>query len=111
VPGLRAPVRFLLAAALVVAQQSALAHQIWHFASAPERSAQQLDARASVPDAGGGALCAMHALLGDVLAALDTARAAAACAAPPADAIACAVSTPASPACIAPSSRGPPSLL
>jgi hypothetical protein len=94
--------RLLLIAALIAAQQSAIAHGVWHFAAAG--AAQQ-------SSHGDGALCDQHNALGTVLGALGNANTAqqpgaqGACAVPAA-AIACAPA-----ALVAQSSRDPPSLL
>jgi hypothetical protein len=94
--------RLFLIAALIAAQQSAIAHGVWHFAGAgaPQQSSQDE-----------GVLCDQHTALGTVLGALGNADAAqqpathGACAVPAA-AHACAPT-----ALVAPSSRDPPSLL
>ena len=95
---LRRAARLLIAIALLVAQQSALAHQVWHAGKQDSQPAQ-------------GALCEQHAALAAVAGAVD-------CASPDA-----AVSTPdhashsqpelptAPLLPLAPLSRGPPSLL
>jgi hypothetical protein len=88
----------LLAAALLLAQQSALAHDIWHASGAGKTQSQ-------------GGLCKLHDALGTVLGTLD---------APPAAGALCALENhafishaPEAPGLAAPlpSSRGPPALL
>jgi len=105
---LRSLARLFIAAALLVAQQSALAHQIWHFAAAPAQHAA-----ASTPqdtEAGGKPLCDLHALLGTVLGALGSADATPEFTAAQADAVPAAALSPAPAATVPPSSRGPPTL-
>jgi hypothetical protein len=101
---LRRLARFFIAAALLVAQQSALAHQIWHFAAAPAQHAAGADPQGQ--DAGGD----LHTALGAVLGALACAGAAPDFKAPQVDAIPAAALTLAALARLAPSSRGPPTL-
>ncbi len=102
-PGLRRLLVVFLAAALLAAQQAALVHPLWHVAAAPEQSKQSDPARAP--------LCEQHAALGAVLGAIGCADPGIADEAPAAQALAF-VATPAlARASIAPSSRGPPSLL
>jgi len=88
----------LLAAALLLAQQSALAHDIWHASGAAKTQGQ-------------GGLCKLHDTLSTVLGTLD---------APPPAGVLCALedhafisTAPAQPGLAAPlpSSRGPPALL
>jgi hypothetical protein len=105
---LRRLARFFIAAALLVAQQSALAHQIWHFAAAPAQHAAGADPQGQ--DAGGKGLCDLHTALGAVLGALGCAGAAPDFKAPQVDAIPAAALTLAALARLAPSSRGPPTL-
>ena len=104
---LRRFARLLLAAALLAAQQSALAHQIWHYATAP---AAQFAADPQQTDAGGNSLCDQHTTLGAVLGALGSADAVAEALAPRLDAIAAAALVAAPAATVSPSSRGPPAL-
>jgi hypothetical protein len=103
--GLSRTGRFLLVAALLLAQQSALAHPIWHAAKA--------DLRGASTDAGkiaGNPLCAQHQALDAVLGALNGTPQAS----PELQAVAQRVVVlPAAPApapALTPSSRGPPVL-
>lgn len=108
---LRRLARLFIAAALLVAQQSALAHPIWHFASAPAQFAAGFEpGDAQDTGAGGKRLCDLHAALGAVLGALGSADTALEFTAPQADAVPAAAlsATPAAP--VPPSSRGPPTL-
>ncbi len=108
---LRALARLLIAAALLVAQQSALAHQIWHFAAAPAGHAAGFAAGdPQETDAGGNSLCDLHTSLGTVLGALGSADAVVRCAAPQVDAVPTAALSQAPAALVRPSSRGPPTL-
>ena len=59
--------RLLLIAALVAAQQSAIAHGVWHFAGAGAAQQSSQDE---------GMLCDQHTALGTVLGALGSAAAA-----------------------------------
>jgi len=108
---LRALARYFIAAALLVAQQSALAHQIWHFAAAPAQHAAGFErGDPQDKDAGGKALCDLHTALGAVLGALGSADAAPEFAAPQVDAVPAAALSQAPAAPLPPSSRGPPTL-
>ena len=101
--------RLFLIAALLLAQQSALAHQLWHAASGEARAAvAKLDDGKA---AGGNPLCSLHAALGDVLGALDNAVPLFAQAGLSPDAVLPAGYSAASLAALAPSSRGPPASL
>lgn len=93
--------RLLLIAALLAAQQIALAHGVWHFAgaAAPQQSGQDE-----------GALCDQHTALGNVLGALGNSAVAQQPAALGACAVPAALHASAGAALIAPSSRDPPSL-
>ena len=95
---LRRAARLLIAIALLVAQQSALAHQIWHAGKQDSQPAQ-------------GALCEQHAALAAVAGAVDCASPDAAVSAP--DHTHCwQLVLPTAPSSSwAPLSRGPPSLL
>lgn len=99
-PGARLA-RLLLVALLLAAQQSAIAHGVWHFAGG---------GKAQHSSSGGNALCDQHSALGTVLGALGNA----AVAQPPVAEASCAIlavpraSTPA--ALVASSCRDPPSL-
>jgi hypothetical protein len=105
---LRRLARYFIAAALLVAQQSALAHEIWHFAAAPAQHAAGADPQGQV--AGGKGLCDLHTALGAVLGALGSADATPVFAAPGADPVPATVLSPAPAAPLVPSSRGPPTL-
>jgi hypothetical protein len=105
---LRVLARLFIAAALLVAQQSAIAHQIWHFAAAPAQQAAGVDPQDQ--DAGGKGLCDLHTALGAVLGALGSADSAPEFTAPQADAVSAAALSPAPSASVPPSSRGPPTL-
>jgi len=100
--------RLFLAAALLIAQQSALAHQIWHFAAAPAQHAAHEAPQDT--DSSGKPLCDLHTALGSVLGALDSAAATQDLTAAQADAVPAAVISPARAAVVPPSSRGPPTL-
>ncbi|MEO8717390.1 MAG: hypothetical protein ABI423_04115 [Burkholderiales bacterium] len=96
----------LLAAALLVAQQAALEHALWHAGAAQRASSE---AQKSAP--AGSPLCDQHAALGAVAGAIGcapvaTALAESGYAAFAALEIATRVSAP-----LAPSSRDPPALL
>jgi hypothetical protein len=104
---LRVLARLFIAAALLVAQQSAIAHQIWHVA-APAQQATGVDPQDQ--DAGGKGLCDLHTALGAVLGALGSADATPEFTAPQADAVPAAALSPAPSAPVPPSSRGPPTL-
>ncbi len=105
---LRALARLLIAAALLIAQQSALSHQIWHFTAAPAQHAA--GAGPQDTDAGGKPLCDLHAALGAVLGALGSSEAAHEFTAPQVDAVPAAALSQAPAAPLSPSSRGPPTL-
>jgi len=105
---LRRLARFFIAAALLAAQQSALAHQIWHFAAAPAQQAAGADPQDL--DAGGKGLCDLHSALGAVLGALGSADAAPVHAASQVDPIAAVILPALAAAPLSPSSRGPPTL-
>ena len=105
---LRSLARLFIAAALLVAQQSALAHQIWHFSTAPVQHAAGGEPRDT--DAGGTPLCKLHAALGAVLGALGSADAVSEFTAPQFAAVPTAVLRQAPAAPLSPSSRGPPTL-
>ena len=95
---LRRAARLLIAIALLVAQQSALAHQIWH---AGKRDSQPTQ----------GALCEQHAALAAVAGAVDCASPDAAVSAPDLTPYS-QLELPTAPSpSRAPLSRGPPSLL
>jgi hypothetical protein len=96
--------RLLLVAALLLAQQSAFAHQIWHFASANAQFAQGAGA-------GGAPLCDQHGALGDVLGAIGCAAASVPRVAPEFRAAVAAIPPVRSNAPLAAFSRGPPALL
>ena len=95
---LRRAAHLLIAIALLVAQQSALAHQVWHAGKQDSQPAQ-------------GALCEQHAALAAVAGAVDCASPDVEISAP--DHAPC--SQPELPTALLPSrtplSRGPPSLL
>ena len=93
--------RFLLVAALLAAQHSALAHGIRH--PGDEAPAQKTGTR-------GDPLCDQHSALGTVLGAIDGAETPAPVAPARAVAIAIAPHACASAAPLAPSSRDPPAL-
>jgi len=99
--------RLFVASALLAAQQSALAHQIWHYATAP---AAHVAADSQKTDAGGKSLCDQHTALGTILGALGSADACPMVAPQQADAISGAVQSTAHRALLSPSSRDPPSL-
>lgn len=105
---LRKLARLFIAATLLLAQQSALAHQIWHFAAAPAQHAAGADPQDK--DVDGKNLCDLHSSLGTVLGALGSADAAPQFTALQAAAVLAAAlsQTPAAP--LSPSSRGPPPL-
>lgn len=105
---LRRLARLFIAAALLVAQQSAFAHQIWHFAGTPAQNST--DGGPQDTDAGGKALCDLHTSLGAVLGALGSADPAPEFTAPQADAVPVAALSSAPAAPLPPSSRDPPSL-
>jgi hypothetical protein len=95
---LRRATRLLIAIALLVAQQSALAHQIWHAGKPDSQPAQ-------------GTLCEQHAALATVAGAVDCASPDAAVSTPE-HASYSQLEVPAAPSLPrAPLSRGPPSLL
>jgi len=104
---LRRLARFFIAAALLVAQQSALAHQIWHYAAAPTA---HFAADPHESGSGGNSLCDQHAALGAVLGALGSADAVPETTAPHLDAVPAAAHVVAPAATVLPSSRGPPAL-
>ena len=105
--GLSRTWRLFLIAALLLAQQSSLVHQIWHGSAGGASIALQPSG-----DAGkGNPLCDQHSALKAVLAAIDAGTCPAvlaevAASHPPATA----VSVPSLPG-LAPSSRGPPAFL
>lgn len=105
---LRGLARLCIAAALLVAQQSALAHQIWHFAAAPAQ--HTTGGGPQDTGAGGKTLCDLHTALGTVLGALGSADANPEFTAPQADAVPAAALSQAPAAPVSPSSRGPPTL-
>lgn len=94
-PGLRRILGAFLAAALLVAQQAALEHPLWHVAAAGDDSP----------------LCEQHEALGTVLGAIGCAAPVFADEPPAATRVAAATPTARAGAPLQPSSRGPPSLL
>ena len=98
--------RVLLVAAFLLAQHSALAHQVWHFAGgAQDTQADPASKSKSHP------LCDQHVALGTVLGALNASSAACVFAEPaplhlPAAHVPAAVA-----ASFPPASRGPPAVL
>jgi hypothetical protein len=105
---LRALARLFIAAALLVAQQSALAHQIWHFAAAPTQ--HTTGGGPQDTDAGGKTLCDLHTALGTVLGALGSADAVAETIALRLDSVPAAALVQVPATAVPPSSRGPPTL-
>jgi len=105
---LRRLARFFIAAALLAAQQSALAHQIWHFAAAPAQHAAGADPQGK--NAGSKGLCDLHTALGAVLGALGSADAVPEFTAPQIDAVPAAALSRVPAVPLPPSSRGPPTL-
>jgi hypothetical protein len=101
--------RLLLAAALLLAQQTAFAHGIWHLSGAP---GQQVAGSASgeSQQGRGNVLCSQHQALDAVLGALGSADACALPAPQRAEAIPEAVQSSAHRAPPSPSSRDPPTL-
>ena len=98
--------RLFLLAATLLAQQSALAHPIWHFGLGD--AAASLYAQDAAPVTSGKPLCAQHQALDAVLGALHDAAPLPLCiAAAPQRAVAPALAS-ASLAGLSPSSRGPP---
>ena len=102
-PGLRRILGAILVAALLAAQQAALEHPLWHVAAAGDESKQSDPAHAP--------LCEQHAALGAVLGAIGCADAVFTDEAPVIAAIAAVLPSAHAGAPLAPSSRGPPSLL
>jgi hypothetical protein len=100
-PGARLA-RLFLVALLLAAQQSAIAHGIWHFAGAAKT-------QHSGPD--GSTLCDQHAALGTVLGALGNASAVLQPVLQRADAVASERQAHAPAAVLVPASRDPPALL
>jgi hypothetical protein len=102
--------RLFLAAALLLAQQAALAHGIWHLADTP---AQQVAGSGSGEPQQGrvNALCSQHQALDAVLGALGRADACPLPAPQQAEPIPDAVQSSAHRAPPSPSSRDPPTLL
>jgi hypothetical protein len=103
-----AVVQFFFALTLLLAQQGALTHEIWHAAKGgpPDATLEQ-----KAPDSKKSRLCDLHSALGSVLGAVSPVVAAA-----PLELRACAplvaAEAPApSLSPLAPSSRGPPALL
>jgi hypothetical protein len=105
-PGLARAARALLAALLLLAQQAALEHALWH-AGAAHAGANQVQNS----DSGDNPLCEHHAALGAVAGAIGCAPVALALAAPDDFAIAAPAISARDSAPLAPSSRGPPQLL
>ncbi len=101
--------RFLLLAAFVVAQASALAHSIWHISSSLD--GVRVAAVAADQDATGNPLCAQHGALDDVLGAVHGAAPRLVGISLAADRALQTVYSSASLAALAPSSRGPPAFL
>jgi hypothetical protein len=93
--------RLLLIALLLAAQQSAIAHGVWHFAGG---------AKSQHSGSGGSTLCDQHSALGTVLGALGSAAAAPPPASQRAGAIASERHANAPAAALAASSRDPPAL-
>ncbi|MEO8144166.1 MAG: hypothetical protein ABI654_08120 [Betaproteobacteria bacterium] len=96
--GLRLLLRILFAVALLNAQHAALAHQIWHFGDQGTQPAQS-------------ELCGQHNALGTVAGALDAPAALLACDVPAGIPVESTDLPSAATPGLAPSSRGPPSLL
>jgi hypothetical protein len=90
--------RVLLAAALLSAQHAALAHQIWHSVDQKSQPAQKQ-------------LCGQHDALGTVAGAVDGGTVAASAELPSAFAFRSVTLPEAKAPGLAPSSRGPPTLL
>ena len=88
----------LLALALLNAQHTALAHQIWHLLGNDSIPAQE-------------ALCCQHDALGTVAGAMDTPTPLASVETPAVSSYVCIILPAASSPGLAPSSRGPPTLL
>ncbi len=102
--------RLFLAAALLLAQQAALAHGIWHLSGAPGQ--QVAGSGSGEPQQGrGNALCSQHEALGAVLGALGSADSCPLPSPQQAEAIPDAVQSSAHRAPPSPSSRDPPTLL
>jgi len=91
--------RVVLAVAFLVAQHTAIAHQIWHAAGEPEKSTQNSQ------------LCEQHAALGAVLGALNGFHALAPLVETAPVHFSAAHSPAASLPALPPASRGPPALL
>lgn len=94
--------RLLLVALLLAAQQSAIAHGVWHFAGAAKTQHSGSD---------GSRLCDQHSALGSVLGALGNASAAPQPALQRADAVASERQAHAPADVLVPSSWDPPALL
>ena len=95
---LRRATRFLIAIALLVAQQAALGHQVWHLGKPDSQPAQ-------------GQLCEQHHALATVAGALDCALPEASSVTLPDAPLAAVVRAGAPAPRIVSSSRGPPELL
>jgi len=101
-----AVVQIVFAFLLLLAQQGALTHEIWHAAT----SSAHAQTGHKAPDPSRNRLCDLHASLGTVLGAVTGVVAAAPpAAAPQLSFIAC-ESPAASASLLAPPSRGPPAL-
>jgi hypothetical protein len=99
--------RVLLVAAFLLAQHSALAHQVWHFAGGGAQDTQADPSSKSK----GHPLCEQHVALGTVLGALNASSAVCLFAEPTPLHIPAAHVPAAVAASFPPASRGPPSAL
>ncbi|MGE5639039.1 MAG: hypothetical protein ACM30H_03015 [Clostridia bacterium] len=100
--------RFLVLAAFVAAQASALSHSIWHVASSAGGVGIAAAGSAADGSSGTNPLCSQHGALDDVLGALHGAAIPADAASLRAHAALPCEQPAASLAALAPSSRGPP---
>jgi len=105
-PGLKRAVRILLAALLLVAQQAALEHAIWHAGTA-----QAAVDEVQKTEPGRNPLCEQHAALGAVAGAIGCAPVVVVLAEPDYAAVAAPELLARDNAPLSPSSRGPPRLL
>lgn len=101
--GLRRFLGIFLAAALLVAQQAAIEHALWHAGAAGAQSKQSGPERTP--------LCGQHDALGTVAGAIGCAATPVAAEAPASVPFAAIAASPASLASIVPLSRGPPAFL
>ncbi|HXM82884.1 MAG TPA: hypothetical protein VN929_13270 [Burkholderiales bacterium] len=105
-----AVVQVLFAFLLLVAQQGAITHEIWHVAKAGSHTDWSAGSGQKSPDSKKNRLCDLHSALGTVLGAVTGVVAVAPPLAAPQSSFIASESPAASVSLLAPPSRGPPAL-